>query len=570
MRPVPTRRAVSLAVLLAVCAALAVTPADAAGPASAYYAADTDGIFWFMHISDLHVGAKDSFGEWSSYDPGNYTFAVNEGVDVIQPVFLVATGDLVNGSANNIPTSGQSQSQWNTYKSIYTGASMVDSFYYDIVGNHDEYSSSCPSLHWYLDNSLQGQAKDAAHFSWTHTTVLGDYFFYGLNMTGDCVAPYSAGDGTLLDGEYNAITAALDANSRSELLFVFAHQGPAQPQNSARLMDHLVQHGVFYVHGHIHEYKEYLAGNTSGEIVVNEVSTTGKGDTDNIGVGVVDHNAFIYRATSHSQPWPFVIVTAPVAAHLRDGELNPWAYDVCKDRVNPFRALIFAQQNVGSVTVKVGALNAVPMTNVQGPLWAAAVDTSALAAGQQTIVVSGQAGGRTDTDSVTAEFYAGPCSTPQQDAGVQDDAAPQQDATPPQQDATPPQQDATPPQQDAAPPQDDAAPPQDDAAPPQQDATPPPQDATPPPHDAVDLRDGNAQQDGSPAQQDGSPAQQDGSVAQQDATPGSDGATGDAATGGIEGGCACRTATVPGSVPGAGILLIVVLGVALRVRRRRS
>ncbi len=30
-----------------------------------------------------------------------------------------------------------------------------------------------------------------------------------------------------------------------------------------------------------------------------------------IAVGAIDHNAFIYRATSTGNPWPFVIITAP-------------------------------------------------------------------------------------------------------------------------------------------------------------------------------------------------------------------------------------------------------------------
>jgi hypothetical protein len=188
-------------------------------------------------------------------------------------------------------------------------------------------------------------------------------------------------------------------------------------------MDHLVQHGVFYVHGHIHEYKEYLAGNGNGDIVVNEANSCGKANDDNLAVGVIDHNAFIYRATSTGDPWPLVIVTAPVAMHLRDGDLNPWAYDVCKDRPNPVRALVFAGETPTSVTVQLGSGTPAAMTHVNGSLWSAVVDTSSLSAGQQTVSVTATVGGKTRTDSVAANFVAGPCAAFQDDAGV-----PQQDA----------------------------------------------------------------------------------------------------------------------------------------------
>jgi hypothetical protein len=410
-------------------------PARAGGPASAYYAADHDGIFWFMHISDLHTPYPGH--SWDPTLSGNEVAHLQAALGplrtVIAPVFTVATGDLVNGDMDTIlfvdysPTSGQGQEEWDVYKGIYTGAGVTATDYYDIVGNHDEYAlrlpDKCPSLHWYLDNSFQGQLQGAAHFSWTHTTPLGDYFFYGLNATGECVDALSGGNGTMLDSEYEAIKAALEANAGSELMFVFAHQGPAQPTSSARVVDELVNHGVFYIHGHVHEYKEYLTSNSTGEIVTNEINSCGKADADNLGLGVVDHNAFIYRATSISDPWPFVIVTAPVAMRLRDGDLNPWAYDVCKDRVNPIRALVFAADTPGPVTVQIGSGPLVNMTQVNGPLWTASVDTSSLAEGQQTVSVTATAGGKTRTDSVTANFVAGPCTILQDDAGVpQDDA----------------------------------------------------------------------------------------------------------------------------------------------------
>jgi MYXO-CTERM domain-containing protein len=86
--------------------------------------------------------------------------------------------------------------------------------------------------------------------------------------------------------------------------------------------------------------------------------------------------------------------------------------------VNPIRALVFAPAAPAPVTVQIGAGAPVNMTQVNGPLWTAAVDTSAVAAGQQTVKVTATAGGKTRTDTVAVNFVAGPCTPYQDDAGV--------------------------------------------------------------------------------------------------------------------------------------------------------
>jgi len=396
-------------------------------PTDARYANDTDGIFWFMHISDIHVGADGCVEPGEIHDPENFVFIMNDAVEVIKPVFVVATGDLVNGCRNHIPTSGQSEDEWNQYKSLYTSALSAHPYpYYDVVGNHDEYASrfpdECPSLHWYLDYSYRGSVEHAAHFGWTHTTSLGEYYFYAVNATGECVGAFTAGDGEVLESELQALRAALEDHADANLVFVFAHQGPIDPEhlptNGDALFDEVAKHGAFYIHGHVHEYKEALINRSTGYFVAAEVNSVGKASHDNIAVGVVDHDAFIYRATSTADPWPFVIVTAPVSTRLRNGNLNPWAYRVCKDKVNPVRALVFAPTQPSSVTVQVGSGAAVPMTQVNGPLWKAEVDTSFVAEGEADVTVTAVlSGGATRSETVRTTFVAGPCEV-QSDAGV--------------------------------------------------------------------------------------------------------------------------------------------------------
>jgi MYXO-CTERM domain-containing protein len=410
-----TRRTAILLVLLVALGANG--RALGSGPQSARYADDVDGIFWFMQVSDLHLGTNPSLVD--DYSLVNVPWALRTARQVIDPAFIVVTGDLVDGSVTTFPGSGQDQAEWDTYADLYTAAGMTSSFYFDLVGNHDEYSDSCPSLDWYVGNSLQGRSKGAAHFSWRHTTVLGDYFFYALNTTGDCVPLFSAGDGVILASEHEALAAALEADTTAQLRFVFGHHQLTAPLNSAGVIETLAEHSTFYLHGHIHDYREYLQPALTGQVVVNEINPLGWDQTDNIGVGVIDHNAFIYRATGTRVPWPFVIITAPVGVRLRNGSDNPFAYQPCTAKTNPVRALVFADTPPSSVTVQIGTLGPVPMSHVAGALWTAMIDTSSLLPGEHDVIVGATASSVTRAEIVTASFAPGPCTGPL-DGGVAD------------------------------------------------------------------------------------------------------------------------------------------------------
>ena len=97
--------------------------------------------------------------------------------------------------------------------------------------------------------------------------------------------------------------------------------------------------------------------------MVNELDSLAQRESYNVGVAVVDHDAFTYRATGTTGTWPHIMVTAPVGLDLFSGDTNPFAYEVCKDRVdNPVRALVFSETPPTEVTAQIGTAPAVPMT----------------------------------------------------------------------------------------------------------------------------------------------------------------------------------------------------------------
>jgi MYXO-CTERM domain-containing protein len=400
-----TRKVRFAPLALALC--LAGGNAAAGGPASAYHARGALGVFWFMHISDLHIGA--SFIEGPNATEHLQT-ALNDAVVVIKPRFVAATGDLCDASIAGIPTTGQTQGEWDTYKQAYTNAGMTPSFYHDLPGNHDGYGDT--GLTYYLANSLNGVTNHATSSTWQVTTPLGDYFFYGLDSAGNGSGPFVEKP-HLPDDQLAALTTGLTGNTNAQLNFVLMHHMLDQPDNGQQLVDAIQNNGgAYFIHGHVHEYSEYLAGD--GSIVANEVSSLGKMDTQNVAVGVVDHNGFVYRATDITALWPMVMITAPMRTTLRGGtEINPYAYYVCKDRPdNPFRAAVFSPAPPTEVTLTIEGLAPVPMALVPGSdgIYEAEVDTTSLQNTTLDVTVSATAGGVTRTDTIDVVFATGPCS----------------------------------------------------------------------------------------------------------------------------------------------------------------
>jgi len=409
------RRSV-LAGLTAVGALGLLATTAAAAPSSAHLARDATGIFWFMHVSDLHTSCQ-----WDPTDESkNIAFALGPAVQVIKPWFLVATGDLVDGSPNGLPTLGQSQQEWDEYKALYQAAGMTPDFYFDLPGNHDGYGDI--GYHYYLANSLHGSTRHTTYVSWNVDTPLGTYYFFGFSSAGVGSGAISE-DPKFLDDQVAAFQDGLIQNADAQLVFVLAHHRITQPANSAPVIDALSGvGGGFYIHGHVHEYDEYTDGDPS--IVACEVDSLGQKETNNIAVGAVDHNAFIYRVTSTKTPWPLVMITAPVSATLRNGEPNPYAYTVCNERKDtPVRALVFGDGPTTAVAVQIDTLPAKAMTEQQPNVWAAEVDTTPLSAGLHDVTVSVTVGGKAGFDKVVAQFVDGPCDplpddSPQPDAGT--------------------------------------------------------------------------------------------------------------------------------------------------------
>ena len=81
---------------------------------------------------------------------------VSQARNVINPSFIVVTGDLTDSTNGNIfgYPNGPYQAEWEQYKNILSSNGVDASFYYDIPGNHDAYNEQY--FIYYVANSIQG------------------------------------------------------------------------------------------------------------------------------------------------------------------------------------------------------------------------------------------------------------------------------------------------------------------------------------------------------------------------------------------------------------------------------
>jgi hypothetical protein len=387
------------------------TPVSAGNPHSAYYSSDTDKVLWFIHASDIHMGTS------GSTDSTNLGWLVSQAKNVINPSFIVVTGDLTDSTNGNFLgyPNGPYQTEWDQYKNILSSNGVDASFYFDIPGNHDAYNDQY--FNYYLANSVQGQATGRTQASWIRTGPWGTYHFLGINSadnTGDSFTlfwPY--GDYAGLDtSELSFINTEMLAQRDASLTLVFGHHPLADTGNSSdtylyygkdEFVQSMNQYGAsLYGYGHTHVSSEqYFSENMTDGVFYFNVAALGKDSPNQFTVTAIDCNG-ISSVTQTAGAWPVVLITAPMNRRL-GGVVNPYAYTVPNAASNPIRALVFDPAAVTQVQFRVNGGAWQPMASVSDNprLWQGAWNASALPEGEYTLDVQATTGSGVRTDTVT-------------------------------------------------------------------------------------------------------------------------------------------------------------------------
>ena len=419
----------SLASLGMTCMILGSVPAWAGDPVSAAYCQDNDQIFWFMTITDTHIGIR------GSQDTDNLSWVVHEGKSVINPSFIVLAGDITDSTDGNLLglPDGPHQSEWDEYRATLdmanTGINAGN--FFDIPGNHDAYSDG--DFNYYLDNSVQGQATNRTQVSWTREFDYGKYHFLGTNTSANDGRAFSIffpyGDNAGLDtGELTYIDSELSNHNDSELTLVFGHHPMEDTGHSddtwlfygapefAALLE---SYGASsYTYGHTHRFSEAFFTSyaiTPGVFYIN-INSLGESSDNHFNVTAIDCNG-ISMVTHAIDRWPVVMITTPMDRNLGKNAHPLLGYTVPSGTGNPLRALLF-DPNTSVCTAEYRIDSSTtwhPMSRVEANpnLWEAAWDTSALNEGEHTVEVRATGSeGAVRTDTIAVYVDAGTTNIP--------------------------------------------------------------------------------------------------------------------------------------------------------------
>ena len=378
----------------------------AGDPHSAYYSRENDRLFWFIQITDLQIGAQ------GNQDSDNLTWIVTEARDIINPEFIVATGDLTDSTNGRGDLDGLSDGpypeEWAEYTGILSQAGIQDAdYYYDIPGNHDHYNDK--NFTFYLNNSIQGQTTGNTQVSWRRDFPFGSYHFIGICTAGNDGAPFnlfdaSYGDHAGLDKEELDFIESRLANNRDvDVTVIFGHH-PLPMRRTNDPTDTYLTYGIvefiqlmetygvsMYANGHTHDTgKGLIATDNSDGIFDLNVSPLGKDPGDYYQLIAIDCNG-ISTERQTVGVWPVVLITAPMDMKL-DADYNPYAYSINEMNPKPIRALVFDRIPVTRVQFRIdsGAWQSMAVSPTNPNLWEAFWDEPALLDGEHILEVQAE------------------------------------------------------------------------------------------------------------------------------------------------------------------------------------
>jgi len=362
---------------------LASRDACAGNPEMAAYTDDPDEVFWFIQITDTHI---DNFLYGAEVE--QMELALGEVVDVVQPFFLVNTGDLTDHTDGVNYLGPPNVAEWTLYRGITDDAGMDTEFYFDLPGNHDLYGDDGT---FYVTYSVQGEATGSTQPHWVLDLPWGSYHFVtGATPHNDSPPlPWPFDNLAFSAAELDEVEANLLAHTDARLTIAFGHHDFERCALGGDFRQHLLDYGAaHYGHGHEHD-----VGMREGAGILRfRCNTIGQGSGENICLWAVDSDAVSWGVTHASAPWPATVITAPVDARLGSDDAieNPYAPAVPNGcSAAPVRVLAFDGSGVDEVLFQVdgGSLETMTENTARPDQWMGTFDATGLGAGIHTLEV---------------------------------------------------------------------------------------------------------------------------------------------------------------------------------------
>lgn len=293
-------------------------------------------VFWFIHITDLHIPKSNVIN--------NFNIFLNDTCEIINPSFIINTGDLVNGINFGLT---RDINQWHTYQNLLTKNNAELSYYIDLMGNHDV--SANTDYTPFLQYSMLGSRIYDVNYSFTRNFSFGNYAFICLDTVKD--DPYDfpyldfGFDGFIYTDDLDWYESKLEEYKDYDNIFTFSHH-PDASSRDYNLISELSSSKLSFaqltdkynvschISGHTHE-NHFEERNDVFKIETNDFKTAGA-----YRIIAMDHGE-ISTSIAKVGTWPQYVVTYPPS--------NKFAPNDFVNNENKIRILAWHPDGINSV-----------------------------------------------------------------------------------------------------------------------------------------------------------------------------------------------------------------------------
>ena len=356
-----------------------------------YPGATNDNLFWFLQISDIHLSLANDFEVREDLQ----SFCTRT-VSIVTPALILVTGDLTHAKLSGRRHSRQFEEEWRVYGEVLADTGVRGRLpWLDIRGNHDNYdivSRTHPSnIYLKYSSGYHRGASGATHsYSYTHTTVYGNYRFIGVDA---CPSPGPRRPfnffGVLHDEDLSALQSLIRVSENNNsppfnTTIWFSHYPTATIAADHTALRRLMSSAVAHVCGHLHDplggvpmYGRHPSNHLELELIDFK-------DNRGYRLMAMDHDLFSFVDTRLDR-WPLVLITNPKDSRFSIPGREPLGRIRQSTHI---RVLAFSPYGVKSVKVWLDGRPLPPATRFQkGPLYTTPWDPGLVDSGLHTITV---------------------------------------------------------------------------------------------------------------------------------------------------------------------------------------
>ncbi|GAB4301584.1 MAG: hypothetical protein Kow0090_17130 [Myxococcota bacterium] len=349
------------------------------------YSLDGSNTIWFIQITDSHID-----NVLADYEEDNFQWVLGEAAAIINPYFIVNTGDLTDSTSDKLPYYGVGpiEDEWKRYRGFLDATKISPDFYFDIPGNHDAYNDG--GLKFYLKYSLQGSTTGRTQHSWRiDTPTQSFHFFNGADPANDG-KQWPSDNAEFTDGELDEVKSFLATNGDAEFQMAFTHHPLKNVKNYEKFREIMINNSAnYYACGHAHDYVVEI---DDYDVVQTRINSLGQSKENNFAIWAVDNNCVTMTVFNARSAFPLVVITAPADTFIGPGdtELNPHIPTISRNCAkSPVRALVFDSGIINSIGFQIdgGAWEDMYQRESNPYQWRGYFDATKLAAGKHEITV---------------------------------------------------------------------------------------------------------------------------------------------------------------------------------------